>query len=1155
MGYSRVLAHYPAWVITAVLLFAATCLVISIAIGDRLDFSDPKAGFEPRGTTISQRYLSWENLIDQTARDETSAKLAYHNRGSAGLHGQKDGMKGQLRTAFQASYNTTYNYTYKDEDYIEDVEMPFQAPTYFCDKPNVNHARVVFGHAYGGNLFSASNIHAMCDIEEAFIRQQEAFNNACIRADLQGRGPCCRSWSLGNYVALLANKTKCQDITNRDIDYVVMLLNKCSGFYSNFSLEYNCWDIRKYSRHPCSVHESCQRENAIFHILHYITDIGFMKDSNNEKNDFPFLKYAITFLPVAAGSATETLYKEMENTELRQGDVEVVAINFGIKFTLFDDYLKTDTVWIGISVTIIFLSIWLYTTSLFITSMTISAVAFSLLISYFLYTMVFEIKFFPFMNLLVVVIAIGIGADDVFVYCKVWHLAKSEKNNGTLEKIVTDTLKHATLSMFVTSFTTAAAFYANYVSDITAIRCFAIYAGTTVVANFLMMVTWIPATIVIQEKYCSCCVFFSPDVYTQEKNVCYYLCKVPYTVYYCLSDWARIFFEKILPCVVIKVRYLWVILGSTFGICGFVFIFYHPNLSLPSSNEFQVFASTHPFEVYDYQIRDKFWFEKAAGTSIPMMPLTIVWGVKPIDNGNKLNPKNTGDMILDDTFDLMTPNAQIWLLKFCRRLRMVEFYDIKPGLQSLTNCFIENFKRWWMERPCIDGDGKSLEPCCVKSEFPYQRDVFLECLRLFTPEVDRLSYGNGLAGPRYSKETGEIVALIVEFSSNVPFSYSYDEMHHFFTVMNDWTRKEMQSAPPEIANGWFVSQLKFFDLQNSIAYGTPVAIGVSVGVASLFAFLTTMNFLISLYSIISIVMTIAITVGSLVLLGWELGILESTTISVAVGMSIDFTLHYGVAYRLSPDLDREMRVICSMERMGSPIAMAALTTFLAGFFMMPSTILAYRHIGTFIMIVMTSSWFCSTFFFESLLRCFGPRGGFGQFHWPTSNCCDSCNREHVDKTIYSVTEMDEEFSLSTSSTNHAMGSETHELEPLTNHKSLTPHDSQKKAKFPRRLSRDLQRRLSGSSAGSRRDSNPGLRRDSNPASRRDSNQRRNSSPNPNKPITVNKMREDRSPKRGETEGASDVLPEVFEHFTPADDKNNGSPDQNKIWIRRSEVEV
>lgn len=91
---------------------------------------------------------------------------------------------------------------------------------------------------------------------------------------------------------------------------------------------------------------------------------------------------------------------------------------------------------------------------------------------------------------------IGIGADDAFIFLKIWQCVISDRmktsgavvalgpstssfaaeanvaRSDTLVGIMASTLRHAALSMLVTSLTTAAAFYASYVSSITAVRCF-----------------------------------------------------------------------------------------------------------------------------------------------------------------------------------------------------------------------------------------------------------------------------------------------------------------------------------------------------------------------------------------------------------------------------------------------------------------------------------------------------------------------------------------------------------------------------------------------------------------------------------------------------------------------------------------------------------
>lgn len=79
----------------------------------------------------------------------------------------------------------------------------------------------------------------------------------------------------------------------------------------------------------------------------------------------------------------------------------------GVKNALFDKLLLEDSVLVlaaGVSVLVLVL---LYTRSLIVTTITVATVASSLVIAYFLYTFVFRITFFPYMNVLTSVIAVG----------------------------------------------------------------------------------------------------------------------------------------------------------------------------------------------------------------------------------------------------------------------------------------------------------------------------------------------------------------------------------------------------------------------------------------------------------------------------------------------------------------------------------------------------------------------------------------------------------------------------------------------------------------------------------------------------------------------------------------------------------------------------
>jgi predicted RND superfamily exporter protein len=71
--------------------------------------------------------------------------------------------------------------------------------------------------------------------------------------------------------------------------------------------------------------------------------------------------------------------------------------------------------------------------------------------------------------------------------------------------------------------------------------------------------------------------------------------------------------------------------------------------------------------------------------------------------------------------------------------------------------------------------------------------------------------------------------------------------------------------------------------------------------------------------------------------GWKLNILESVAATLAIGLSVDFTLHYGVAYSAAALASRSHQnhvqgdaVTQAVTQMCGPVTMAALTTLLPG---------------------------------------------------------------------------------------------------------------------------------------------------------------------------------------------------------------------------------
>ncbi|OXU27643.1 hypothetical protein TSAR_001530 [Trichomalopsis sarcophagae] len=1051
--YSRVLAHHPFAILIAVFVFSSTCLIVPLTTKKFPDFSDPQLGFEARGTPLAQRLTAWKNLLEssnprgdlvdnpleyyyyiQDINRQNKEKLSKVNQSPSAKkktrknHGKNKKYNDKTKTAIDKNDDKEEKNTWEelmklkakdrhsigdknnnhggdeeneDKEEFDEQEGHFdgEADGFFCNLPSSAYSRVVISSKDPEqNLWSLEGVLAQCHIDAA-LRASPHFPSLCQR-QLDPKQKCCRSWSPANYVALLSNRTSCLAVTEQDLLKVESILQKCSYFYRNLELTPDCAENIRCQRRVPSV---CYNYNAAYHLIHYLLDIEFLVTSNNTTN--MQLRSAMIILPIAASSATLDFYKDISSNNLSYKKLHVSAMQLGLKSTLFDKLLISDSFLVLLGFGFVTICIWSYTGSLIITVSTILVVIFSLGISYAFYTIILKINHFPFMNLLAVVVATGIGSDDAFIFCKIWECNKRQKslnNNNGLTRLVHETMKHAAPSMFVTTLTTAVAFFASIVSNVTAINCFSLFSGITVIANFLLMVTWLPASVIIAER-CGTNII-SPANFIIRKII------RPLKLFF---DKVAHSFADFLVKLVISLKWIWFILFLSLGIGSCFVVFRFPGLQLPDSPDFQLFDSSHLFEQYDLIYSKRFWFEKIEqGDGGDVLPMRFVWGVMPVDNGNYLNPESRGTLEVDDTFDVTTRESQVWLQNFCKNLRLQTFYRSTLG-PLLPNCFIESLQPW-MERRCEDPIDPKIDrsPCCERNTFPYDPKVLKHCAAEAIAEIHRTpshlwnfrSQGIQTAGLKFRKENytnvdssinnnksniiqltkviPEIQAVIVEYDSNFAFSLSFAEMDKFYNEVENWMQNQLLTAPPGMKNGWFVSYLEFYELQRALYDGTIWAIVVSMGLALTVLVLVTLNPFVSLYAILAVGSAITITVAVLILLEWKLNVLESVAVSTAIGLATDFSLHYGVSYRASTAEHRLERVKMALEQMGGPTLMAALTTGAAGALMLPSRVLAYIQIGLFLVIIMGVSWIYATFFLCPMLAIAGPSYHFAQFRYP-----------------------------------------------------------------------------------------------------------------------------------------------------------------------------
>ncbi|XP_068750338.1 protein dispatched homolog 1-like isoform X1 [Montipora capricornis] len=953
------------------ILIPITCIALTMvsvlpALGAKPlpSFNEPTKGFEPRGTKLSDKIITYQNyryvysaLTSRPLKAQGAPQVQVQNK--------------RKRRSLQNS-----------------LQPPFS--------PRFDHPDMVFVYEASDstvNLFETNKLKTICAMDADIVRSNPYFNTSCISHYYNNNEPqCYSSWSLGNYIALLNTRKTCQEITDEDVSRVKALLQKCSVHFIQQTLTQHCEypQLNKTDSPNCpSVPIDCIRHSAVYNIFQFLVDNKFLTTKQNT-----FLKYTLSIPPVSSDDELfEELYDKLKDSNHVKDGVQLAAFNFRyFKFDKFSKKLLAEVIFPALAMIVVFGIMWLFLGSFILTFCALFCIVYAIGLAYFFYNTVFGMKFFPFLNVLTLVFLVGIGADDAFVYYDIWRQTRTAYPKANIMQLTLKTLRYSALSMLVTSLTTASAFFAGTSSTITAIKCFGIFAGTSILTNYLLMITYFPAVVALHEKWVmkyndvqsvddipsvepaevsgpgtqdiSKCREGSTNdnANTQERPIFCILqvidfpCSLAVAAKSAIHRFTWKIFGRGLPFLIIKFHWLWIALLICLT-AGFLCVnFVKPGLNLPESKEFQLFSTSHVLEKYDLKYKSFFRFEKSGSINIE-----LIWGIKPVDNGDHFDPDDKGTLEFDESFgNIFTEAGQKFLHSLCSSAKKLPLFDEFSGGQCPINTLIQK---------CTTGSNA----CCGENAtFPFPRKVAEKCLL-------RLAQRSS-TGLLFDPESGALKGFSIKINTEQQYTNAFSVMDSFYNKVETWVKTEMPQPPRGMQNVWVGSWwFDFYALQRSLSEGTFSSLGISVAVSFVVMLTTTLNVFISIYAIITIIGIICITIGSLVLAGWQLNILESIVMSVAVGLSIDFTMHYGVAYRLAPDkAHRESRVRYSLVHIGSAVTMAALTTFLTGLMMMPATVLVYYQLGQFLMLVMVFSWFHSTFGFLSICAVIGPKDNFGQ---------------------------------------------------------------------------------------------------------------------------------------------------------------------------------
>jgi len=378
------------------------------------------------------------------------------------------------------------------------------------------------------------------------------------------------------------------------------------------------------------------------------------------------------------------------------GEVEVLYFATPLFFDEFIGILTGDMLLALVAVAFVFICLCLHSGSIFLAIAGMMEILLSIPVAFVLYRGVFGFQYFAGLNAMTLFVVLAIGADDIFVlmdaYKQSLYYAPVCKD---LRTRMTWVYRRAVSAMFVTSFTTMAAFVATATSPLVDVQSFGVFAAFAILVDFLLVITWFPACLIwyhnnLESRSC-CCRRISADTST-ERGFSKHQEDQPSQQ----KRWVERFLGGPFAEFVVKRRVI---------VLGFFAILFAGAATAgaqigPATSTDQFLPDDHPFQRISIILNDK--FPSSAQDANAKVYLT--WGLKDMDrSGVSLlrDSKNKGIVVYDEgfTFD---EAAQLHIFNVC-----MEVYQYSPTVSGFLSadlgadvlagkveCPLFDFKDW-----------------------------------------------------------------------------------------------------------------------------------------------------------------------------------------------------------------------------------------------------------------------------------------------------------------------------------------------------------------------------------------------------------------------------------------------------------------------------
>lgn len=352
----------------------------------------------------------------------------------------------------------------------------------------------------------------------------------------------------------------------------------------------------------------------------------------------------------------------------------------------------------------------------------------------------------------------------------------------------------------------------------------------------------------------------------------------------------------------------------------------------------------------------------------------ISWGIEDVDRSgtSKFEPDEEGTAVLDLKFDLKRKDVQTHVLKSCSFFNDKDLLIESETIEK-TSCWIADYQTWRREELSKD----------EFEDFDSEKELVTELVKFGEHSDDDgtkpyLKYLQG-SDIVLNEDRSQVLMTEVKFVSNKDYQIPYRLMWPVYTSWQEELEKLNAEAPAggkqAIATAGLSWQWQM--TQKALVRSMFTGIGVMVVVALVTLMIATLNWTIAVLAMLSIAGIIAMLLGIIRILGWDLGISESIGVVISIGYSFDGAAHIATAYIESKSKSRADKTRDALTDLGISILFGVLTTLGAGLMLFPAIIVFFVKFAGLIVSTVLLSLIWSLGFFPALLCVCGPEGDFG----------------------------------------------------------------------------------------------------------------------------------------------------------------------------------